>query len=433
MKTDTELEDLLRATLASHAQDVREAAPVPPVTDLRRPARRWLPLLAAAAVIAVVVATVLGIRATRHSTPTHPSPTPVPTSTRSGSPAPTQPAPNGMSACQTSLPAQWATAVQHDASRYGADSAMPLAISADGRQLLVARDFGTSRDVAVVGTSGAPRPIFSVPQPDQNQVQHASIEGDYAVIDLQRLPRNANGVLGTDLEVVLVDLRNLHSTLLDSVQESDIRNGRRTIDGSVISGRHVYWDVKTRYANRTGTLRDYDVVTGQVRDVFSGTVGPPSLTALGISLAWDAKGQIVIPRDVPAAVQDAMTTTAGRNSLITDGSAYAWLAGRQVAWWAPGQNTVTEISFPRGVQPSLVAVAGRFVVYTDTADENFDPNKVDQLLDAGTGAHAVLTGLQPYAVSGAGVVVPYRFAGNFKESPTAAVRLDTTGLPGLHC
>ena len=426
MKTDNELEALLRATLSSRAAEVTEAADVPPRTSTRP--RRWLPAIAAAAVIAAIAGTAVGIRVASHHGPAGPSPTP--THTRSASPSPTQP-PDRMNTCAAKLPASWRAAITQGASRFGAVSAFPLAISPDGKQLLVARDFGTSRDVAVVGTSGAPRPIYSVLQPDLNRVEHASIDGHYALIDIERLPRNANGVDGTVLEVVLVDLRNLHATLLDSVHDSDITNGRRTIDGSVLADGQAYWDVKNRYADRTGVLRDYDVVTGRFRDAFSGTVGAPTLTPLGLGLPGDRTIRVLIARDVPTQVLDAVTTDVSRNSLSTDGSSYAWVSGRHIEWWAPGQSQITEFA-PTDVVPGLIAVAGHYVMYEDPSSDSVVP--IVYILDTSTGAvGASVNALQAYSLSNAGVFVGYRYTGSAKNSPTEPVRIDTTKLPGLHC
>lgn len=432
MKTDTELEALLRATLKARAAEVTEAADLPTTTTSRlRRSHRWLPALAAAAIIAAVAATVVGIRvAGSHAPAKPPASSPSPSPTRTAAPAPPQP-PNLVVTCHAKLPAAWKTAITQGGSRYGADSAFPIAISPDGRQLLVSRDFGTSRDVALVGTSGAPRPIFTVLQPNLNQVQHASIDGHYAAIDVQRLPRNANGVLGTVVEVVLIDLRSLHSTLLDSVEDSDITYGRRTIDGSVVADGHVYWDVRTSYGNLRGVIRDYDIVTGQVRDAYSGVVGQLSRTALGISTAWNGEGQVVIPGDVPEPVQAALTTNASRLSVISDGSSYAWLHGRHIEWWAPGQNQVSELT-PTDVAPGLIAVAGHYVMYDDPSSDSVVP--IVYILNTSNGAiGASVNVLQPYALSSAGVFVGYRFAGSFKTSPTEPVRIDTTKLPGLHC
>jgi hypothetical protein len=89
MKTDTELEALLRATLATHAQEVRDAAAVPVARELHRPGRRWLPALIAAAVVlavAIAVTVATGGRDRHMHQPVGPSPT---TTKLTPSPSPT--------------------------------------------------------------------------------------------------------------------------------------------------------------------------------------------------------------------------------------------------------------------------------------------------------------------------------------------------------
>ena len=304
-------------------------------------------------------------------------------------------------------------------------------MSADGRRILVARDFGIARDVAIVDAAGNTRSIYSVPQPEQNQVQHASIDGKYAVIDLQRLPRNANGVLGTDLAVVLVNIVTGTAKNIDAISEQDIRHGGRTIDGSLIADGQVYWDFHSAYGNHAGVVKDYDVATGRTRVVYRGTVGTPMMTAFGISVSWGAQGHLVIPRTVPAPVLNALPAHARQSSPAFDGSSYAWIVGRRIGWWGPGQSQATEVTFPERVQPGLVAVAGPFVLFTDA--NTLNPSAPDQVLDARSGAVSILSGLQPYALSSEGVLAGYRFVHGFKTSPTEPVRIDTNALPPLTC
>lgn len=416
MKTDADLEALLRETFIVRTAEVTESPGV--VLPVRsHQLRRWLPAIAAAVVIAVAAGVIVGSRLTHKHAPAHPTPRPTP------SPA------NIVKSCTTTLPAAWTSALDHGASRYGATSATPIGLSADGHQLLVARDYGTARDVAIVTASGAAKRIYQVPDPNMNQVMNGSIEGNYAALDLQREPRNANGVIPTDLAVVLIDLRTGKPRNLDTVSEAELSRAGRTIDGSTMVDGQVYWDVHPTFANRTGVINDYDVATNRTRILYRGAVGPPVVTALGVTIGWGID-HLIVPNHLPPPVQGALAAGAQRASLSTDGSAYAWIVGRRIGWWAPGAPHTTEITFPSGEQPDIDAVAGDFVFYSNMNSLVVPGGRV---LDVHTGATASVGNVIAYGLARNHVLVGYHFVAGFKSSPTEPVRIDTSRLPALRC
>ena len=216
--------------------------------------RRWT--LAAAAVAAALVGGVaLGVHGLSHKRPADPTPTPTP------APATT---------CTTTLPSAWNGAMSGRGLSLGA-SAMPLAVAANG-DVLAARDFGHVRDVVLVPAGGAPRTIFTVPSPDQNMVENASIEGKWAVMPVVREPRNSNGVLPEVVEVDLVDIDTRAVRTLVRVSADDITNGAVTIDSAVIGGGHVYWDVRQKYVDTVRRIEDYDIASNTT------SVDPNSVT-----------------------------------------------------------------------------------------------------------------------------------------------------------
>jgi hypothetical protein len=437
-----DLEQLLRDTLAERAGTVSSGptwkSPVAPAR------RRWVVPLAVAASVAAVLTVVGTVAAVEHGSRHDRRPA----ETHSSSLRPTattSPAPKRLNrylpSCAAALPSAWHSAIKAGTATFGATSAVPLAVTADGSQLLVARDQGSARDVALVDPDGRHHTIFSVPQPDENQVEHASVEGDYAVIDVERKPRNANGVLGTVVSVVLIDLRTDATTQLDHVTEQQLRGSGgaegRTIDGSVLWNGHVYWDVRATYVSTTSAIHDYDIASRHTSVVARGAAGPPQVSALGVSFGGYGSTTIAIARPLPAAVAAALTSQTARDTLVTDGRSYAWRASAtDLAWWAPGSAQVTEVGVPEADDAQPDAVAGPFVLFGDP-DTNLADNS-SALLDARTGAVGTARGLQPFGLlpaglAGSGILVGYAFEGKQKSSPTAAVRVDTTGLPGLHC
>jgi hypothetical protein len=311
---------------------------------------------------------------------------------------------------------------------------MPLAVSPDGSAMLVARDYGSRRDVALVRGDAPARSIYSVPQPDQNQVVDASMDGGHAALDLDRLPRNANGVIPTARKVLLIDLSNGAIKQLDGVSDAEIAGAveHKTINGSLLWNGHVYWNVKKTFASATSTIKDYDLATGETSVAGQGVgqagSGAPTLLPTGVAFNYPQSQSVAVPRTVPADLPAA--ATADVNRLVTDGTAYAWVTkDHKVMSWGPERNAITTVRLPRGVLPSLQAVGGGFVFFADEADvrqRNF-------VLDVRTGAVAALAEMQPFGYSATGVVVGYRFVGAVKESATAAARLDTRKLPELTC
>ncbi len=371
----TDLDTALRSMLRERANDI-DSLPADfadlasldvldhdPIHDRSRHRTGWLIAAVIAAVLGVV-GTAVTLRANgghgRGSAATH---TPTATNTTS---APV-PGPVQRTACTTALPAAWRSALTAGTSHYGASSVLPLAVSPDGSAMLVARDYGTSRDVALVRRDGAARSIYSVPQPDKNQVTTASLDNRYAVLDLSWLPRDANGVIPSDREVVLINRANGSTKTLDRVTDNEMfaTPQGRTIDGSLLWNGHVYWDVRTSYGSRTSTIRDYDLSTGRTTVAGHGKAGPPRLLADGVTFDGYGGTTVAIPRELPVAVATANRDRA--NPLVSDGPAYAWTTkGQLLAWWAPGQSRVTTFALPAYADPHAEAVAGPFVLLDDS-------------------------------------------------------------------
>jgi hypothetical protein len=285
--------------------------------------------------------------------------------------------------------------------------------------------------VILVGPTGSVRRIYSVPRPEDQQVVDGYLEGNYALLDVDHLPRNANGVLPTVRAIVLIDLRDNSAKVLDRTTDQQAAAGGRTIRRAVLWAGHVYWDVSPRFAGPHPVIRDYDIATGKTSDAGRTSFGSgPEVTAEGV--IWSE-----VPTDAPAVARtlpQAVVTdrTASRSVLQTDGRAYAWAtADRRIAWWDPDSAGVVVFRMPRGVAADVIGVAGRYVLFDDQAASNMVAGI--EVLDTRSGVTAQLTDIQPFVLSGAGVVVAYRFTGAFKASRFSVVRFDTAALPELRC
>ena len=394
--------------------------------------RVLMPLAAAAAVTAVALTvTLAGGRTDQH--PATQAPTSGAHTSSARGPSTTAPTPSTTSrtpvpgpACRTGLPAAWRAAVADGTTTAGAASAFPLFVTNDGR-VLISRDFGTSRDVALLTPGGSAQRIYSVPAPDQNQVLDGVVEGNRALIVVSRLPRNSNGVLQTVDRIVVLDLRTGGQTVVASNGKHNFVTGGRTIDGATLYRGRVYYDVRKSYVSNKSAIHEYDVAAGTDRVIATaGGDGPgagPALTRQGV--VWSKQTmQLGVPRALPAPVADAAQGSRAASSLASDGTAYAWLSGRrELGYWAPSMSAPEYLRIP-GLS-GVDAVSGSFVI-VDGAGK-----APSLLLDARSHAVAPLAGVQPYALSAGSLVAAYDFAGS-KEAFTV-VALDTSHLPALRC
>jgi hypothetical protein len=429
MRDDRDLEQLLRETLATRAGTVDRGPSWRGSDEAPRKPHRWLaPLIAAAIVLAVAG----GVIAIEHSSgptqPTHPTPVQslIPSPTATPTPSPTD---TVQRACRTTLPAEWETAIKDGTITAGALSAMPLSVGADG-SVLVARDFGSSRDVAVVSPDGKPRRIYSIASPDQNQVEDGVLEGHWALVPVIRLPRGANGVDPTVVRLVLVNTTSLATRTLATATDADVQHGRNVVDGATMFNGRVYYDFRPVYGKSAGVVHEYDIATGADRIIASGKVGAPHLYGRGVG--WTDSGlDTPIARALPAPVDRDTDSLRAANELTTDGTAFAWMdSPHRIAWFGAGSTQPTRIVVPDKDQVDVVQVVGPIVLFEGDGTGL-------QVLDARTGATAVVSqlgsGLQPYGLARDGVYAGYTFSGSFKTSPTEVVRIDVTKLPELHC
>jgi len=420
----SELEERLRTMLRERAGDVTHVpAHVLALPSARPPGARrttWL-VAAAVAIVLAVAAAVVAVSGNRHrSAPAVTKPPTVHPST-TAHPSPTTVA---KEACTAALPSRWRTAVQSGTGRFGAESVMPLGISEDGRQVIATRDFGAARDVVVIDAAGHAHRIYSVPQPNTYQVIHASLDGNYAALDLSRYPRSAVTIIPSAEKVLLVDLRDLTVKVLATAPFVITGSGEqgRTIDGSVLWRGTVYWDVRPHYTARVTDVHAYSIATGHASVIAHSGPFFPRIVGGGVTWASYGDDTVSVWRTLPPPVPRAP-------GLQSDGTSYAWPVGRnRFAWWGPGRSDPVVLEVPGANEVHLNWVAGPFLFL----DDDGVPVQATRVLDARTGALALVRHDMPLMAAGS-TVVGYDFTGAFKVSGTALVRLDTAKLPGLHC
>jgi len=415
-----------------------------------RPARSsaWL-LAAAVALIVAVAGAVIGIRQlSSHDTrPAAPNPTSSPsTPTATPRPSHTHSAlPRAALVCRAQLPAAWQAAFASTPSAEGAQSATPLQVLPNG-DVLVARDFGQGgpRDLALVSAGRAPRSIFSVPDPQELNVQSAGISGNWLMVSVGAHPRPRKGTIPGDspmpnvLHLYVIDLRNGARKQIASTTLLDGRTGGRTINLAVMLDGKVYWDVRSRYSSRSGVIKSYDPATGRTVTVYSGDMGYLVSSAGGIGTG--SKGQTYVRASLPPTVRDAVSAQYPL-TVATDGRAYAWeVAPRELGWWQPGMTTPRYLRLREPAGFGSMVVSGRYVMTVQGGE----------VIDLATGAAAAYPAAAPRApglswlsfgtTSYGATVAGLDFVGGghwqdgyWVDSPAQVTRFDTSSLPVLHC
>jgi hypothetical protein len=425
MKTDTELETLLRSTLAGRAETIHDARPwVAPAPASVRPRRRWLPVLAAAAIVIAVVAGVfISLRLTRTEHKVI-KPAPLPT------------------VCRTTLPSQWRTALSSAGLDAGGRTAGPLSVAADGSVIAMRDDGvhpGDGREIVQLRPGSEPKVLYAIPDPDRYDAQAAYLVDHWLIVALHHQGRPAKHTIpGSSAiglaAVVVVDINTGHARTLTSASDTGLSiNSLAVLDGK------AYWDERPSYPAREGVVKSYDPRTGKIATVYQGPTSWLEITGAGL-VFYDDREHPLVAADLPAPVEAAMTSFS-RRYLASDGSAYAWLMSRKVVgWWAPGNATPIYHKLARAIDTNHGAlrllVAGRFIVTED-----------DQLIDAANGTaaklafHGFFPGRGSLYVSRDGVLAGateiegkgHWIDGYWADAAGAVLRVDTGTLPPLTC
>lgn len=282
-------------------------------------------------------------------------------------------------ACVAPLPDSWRVALSQPGTAYGAWSAWPLGVAADGT-VLVARDFGQgkARDLVLVRPGAEPEVVYTVADPATTGIQSAALVGDELVVSVGSNPRAPKGEepgsspLANVTEIDLVDLATGAQRVIARNGPSPAKAGTAamTIDTAAVIDGIVYWDVRASYVDPAGTIESYDLATGVESTAYRGPAAAfyngLNVGAAGITVG----GQLLVPAGLPTAVQDAVPAD-DIGTVQTDGTAYAWLAGPQeIGWWQPGAASPSYVRLPEVMQPDLYAklltVAGPLVVVGDS-------------------------------------------------------------------
>jgi hypothetical protein len=405
MKTDSELEALLRGTLDARAGEVTEPARWATPAAPRRRTPAWLPAVAAAAAVVVVAAgVIIGIRATRSNPPAHHSPRPTPTSL-----------PNTLhtARCVTAVPASWQRAITTGTVREPGTKLVPRAVDDNGDVIA-----DRAADVAVPQThqlvlitqTHKVRVLYDTAPPaswNGMRIGTLSTEGDWVAFAV--LVRASSGGQGP-AQVELANTVTGETRTLRPTQPNDAT----IVLGPVVAAGSVFWtELEMSRGLAYGPVYRYDIGT-RTRHVVANGVASTVLRS-GEGIYWEKTGTVVTARrgtqppgfDLrDALLKDAPVFTSGDTSVWQDVTSMQAISG-----WRRGMSHSTTV-VPERLGGLLAGMTGSFVWWEGG------------VADVRTGATAPLGGAA--VVAGAHTVA-------LQEGTAAVAVVDTGSLPGLHC
>jgi hypothetical protein len=289
--------------------------------------------------------------------------------------------------------------------------------------------------VLLIGADKSVKEIYPVPDPNRNDAGFAAMDDRWIVVGIDRIPRGSNGVLPTLTQIDVIDRSGGPVRTVVQASDEDHRTGGPTIDSVALFDGKVYWITHEKYASSNGVMRSYDLSTGAIAEVKSGSMDSVRASAVGVTdyvnrdpkkAMWE-RAEVTTPAQLPKPVADAVGPGPDRLSLATDGNTYAWLTGVDhgvtgVAWWSPQSGLVRVVGDGvigwDGIRP--LWVVGPYVVSGIGRQETHTSTTV---VDTRSGA---VVNLEPWAVGADGGTI----ALSAQHGP---VVLRTDQLPPLTC
>ncbi len=351
-----------------------------------------------------------------------------------------EPPPTTRPSCDAALPASWQQAIDASGVGTGGISNVPLAVGRAG-EVAAVRDNGDTRDMLLISADKSVTEIYAVPDPKLNNVGFVAMDDRWIVAGLDRAPRGANGVLPTLVRIDVIDKQGGQVRTVVESSEEDYGSGGATIDSTALFGDKVYWITRDTYAGDTGTIKSYDLNTGTVSDVASGAMRNVRATAAGLAwdVAWDengARAELKIPDALPPPVAGAVGTGRDQMTLVTDGTAYAWITetergGTGIAWWSPNSGLVRitgGVPVEANQLPQVYVVGPYVILGRGRADQKHDTFAT--VVDTRSGA---ITYLRNPVGDADGETIAVGLGGNLKSLPTSTGVVRSGALPPLSC
>ncbi|MCB0923957.1 MAG: hypothetical protein KDB50_05330, partial [Mycobacterium sp.] len=211
------------------------------------------------------------------------------------------------------------------------------AVSPEG-EIVAVRDNGVARDLLLIGTDRSVRELYTLPDPDVSVFGYVGIDQRWIVMAIDRLPRNANGVLPAVSRIEVIDRRTGERRMVDerSVADRATIPERNVLDSVVLFDGKVYWISRDTYNGDTGAAHMFDPATGTRTTIASGPIHD-------IQTGPDGAAWSNTPAALPAPV--AAVPAVDMTSIGTDGVAYGWVRTATegetgIGYWSPQSGEI---------------------------------------------------------------------------------------------
>lgn len=315
----------------------------------------------------------------------------------SSSPTGSATEPVTLRSCVVAEPREWAAAIERSTIDTGGVSTEARAVTRGG-DVLAVRDNGQTRDLILIQADGSVRELYAVPDPDTFNIGYAGIDDRWIVFALERIPRNANGVLPTIKRIEVMDRADgsIRTVAAQSEADQAVIPELNVLDSVALHDGRVYWLTTDTYTSDTGTVRSFDPMTGATEELAAGPMRDLRAGAGGVSWARPGPGpsELKVPAELPGALA-GVVAESDRVSLSTDGAAYGWIVGSDeggtgVGYWSPATGVVTvtglALRTDAGIPP--VFVNGPFVLLGKGLGGDTDSSGI--VVDTRSGAAAGL-------------------------------------------
>lgn len=446
MKTDEQLEQILRATFAARSATVtagpawRAGASTEPdadgrgeVLDLapRRPRHRFAPLAAAAVVALAVVGLVVGVRAATER-PTRPAAPDIAMRTTAPPTSPAAPVAH-RAACDASLPSGWRDAIAAHTTTFASRTYGQVSIQGvtdDGTVVVEYAPPGTSVRGTITlnfGTlspgSDRIRPLTTIAGHGDSVGWSFQLQGNTLLVGTH-FTRGQGPTSATPTRITAIDVHEGEQIAVANLPGSDASD----TDGAFLQDGVVYWDEYPADSNNREIVYAYDVATGVRSTLYDGPRADRDLGRSAAGIWWTGSPLAPNrPARLPEAVAENSRNKAARQSLTTDGTSYAWRTANTISWWTPGSAVVKTRINNDGVE----AVAGPILAFSPAG------NRVPELLDTRTGAVIRLPGgdsnIVNFAYTNSALQIATYPRFSEPSSITRMIRLDAASLTEARC
>lgn len=340
--------------------------------------------------------------------------------------------------CEVSLPSTWRQALEGSDVVTGGTTE-PLAVGPAG-EVAASYDDLRGRRLLLIDSNRRVTSVYRVRDPDVEKVGFAAVTARWIVVGVAidpRLPNDGREYLDDDGQAAAANETTARLVRIDVIDRENMSvrtvfertGGGGDSDSLAVFGDTVFWSTQGAVPGDNTVVRSYDLNTNAVVQI-AVSDGVEDIRATPTGVVWtEDNGQ---PHRVRHRVTDLPAGLAGAGvapddeSLVTDGTSYAWLTDKGISHWSHDSGVIRVATLDvwrTGRQP--LHVVGPYVIVEGSPHEAGEAT----VIDSRTGAVTVIA--VTVAAVGGGTIATRVPANRWSQSTTGVLRL--ADLPPLTC